>query len=156
MNNMENNNVNVNSTFDKLLCQTIKYNNSISIKSTTLEEVYYYTRTFNTTKLYKMCSVRLSIPFTGNTGGIGTRSRILFYLDDELICDGSIHNGVSYELKPLQLFGETFDLKPGEHIVKLMCSSGGGELFIPLYDKRCSEHTIKPEMSGKIVVLGFN
>ena len=105
---------NHNSSFDKLLCQTIKYNDSIKIVSKTLTEVYHYTRIFNTSKNYKMCTVRLSIPFTGNNGGLGVRSRILLYLDEELICDGSIYNGSKYELKPLQLYGEIFDLKLGE------------------------------------------
>ena len=143
-------------SFDKLLCQTIKYNDSIKIVSKTLTEVYHYTRIFNTTKNYKMCTVRLSIPFTGNNGGLGVRSRILLYLDEELICDGSIHNGSSWELKPLQLYGETFDLKPGEHTIKLMCCVSGNELFIPHLNLGGIEYTIKPEISGKMVALGFN
>ena len=144
------------SSFDKLLCQTIKYNDSIKISSKTLTEVYHYTRNFNTSKNYKMCTVRLSIPFTGNSGEIGARSRILLYLDEELICDGSIHNGTKWELRPLQLYGETFDLKHGEHTVKLMCCVSGNELFIPHYNLEAIEYTIKPEISGKMVVLGFN
>ena len=147
---------NYTSSFDKLLCQTINYNDSIKIDSKTLVEVYHYTRIFNTSKNYKMCTVRLSIPFTGNNGGLGIRSRILLYLDKELICDGSIHNGNTWELKPLQLFGETFNLNPGEHTVKLMCCVSGNELHIPHYNKEGIEYTTKPEISGKIVVLGFN
>ena len=103
-----------------------------------------------------MCTVRLSIPFTGNNGGLGVRSRILLYLDEELICDGSINNGSSWELKPLQLYGETFDLKPGEHTIKLMCCVSGNELFIPHLNLGGIEYTIKPEISGKMVALGFN
>ena len=143
-------------SFDKLLCQTIKYNDSIKIDSKSLIEVYHYTRIFNTNKKYKMCTVRLSIPFTGNNGGLGARSRILLYLDEELICDGSMHNGIQWELKPLQLYGEVFELKPGEHTVRLKCCVSGNELYIPHYNIKGAEFTIKPEISGKMVVLGFN
>ena len=143
-------------SFDKLLCQTIKYNDSIKIDSKSLIEVYHYTRIFNTNKKYKMCTVRLSIPFTGNNGGSGVRSRILLYLDEELICDGSMHNGIQWELKPLQLYGEVFELKPGEHIVRLKCCVSDNELYIPHYNLKGVEFTIKPEISGKMVVLGFN
>jgi len=145
-----------NSSFDILLNQTIKYNDSINIVSKTLVEVYHYTRSFTTTQNYKMCTVRLNIPFTGNDGGLSIRSRILLYLDEELICDGSIHNGTSYELKPLQLIGELFDLKSGKHIIKLKCCVSGNTLHIPHYNPEKIENTIKPELTGKIVVIGFN
>ena len=143
------------SSYDKLVCKTIKYNEPININSKTLTEVYHYSVDFTTNKKYKMVTVRLCIPFTGNSGGVGARSRILLYLDKEMICDGSIHNGTSYDLKPLHLYGEVFDLPPGKHSVKLMCSTAGGILTIPHYDSRYIDHTDKPEISGKVTILGF-
>ena len=87
--------------FDILINEKIGYNGYIKIDSKDLEEVHHYSRTFITNRNYKMLSVRLSIPLTGNSGNKGARSRILLYLDDEVICDGSIHNGVSWELRPI-------------------------------------------------------
>lgn len=127
----------------------MKYNDSIKVNSKTLIEVDHYTRIFITSKEYKMCSVRLSISFTGNNGQLGECSRIILYLDDGLICDGSLHNGTAFELKALQLFWEKFNLKPGQHTVKLLCCVNGSELFIPHYEVNYIENIVAPKLSGK-------
>ena len=59
-------------------------------------------------------------------------------------------------IKTITIIREIFDLKPGEHTVKLMCCVNGNELFIPHLNLEGIEYTIKPEISGKMVVLGFN
>ena len=141
--------------FDILINEKIGYNDYIKIDSKDLEEVHHYSRTFITKRNYKMCSVRLSIPLTGNSGNVGARSRILLYLDDEVICDGSIHNGVSWELRPINLIGEIFDLKAWEHKIKLLCCVNDGILYIPCYNRQCIEHTLSPKLTGKLIVLGF-
>ncbi len=36
-----------------------------------------------------------------------------------------------------------------------MCCVDGGTLNIPLYNTNYIEHTVKPEISGKLIILGF-
>ena len=135
--------------------ERIHYNSSVTINSPNLTEVYYYTREFKTIHEFKMLTVILDIPFTGNKTAC-SRSRILLYLDDELLCDGTIYNQVEWELKPLHLQGITFNVRPGDHKVRLMCCVDKGILHIPCYVGKCIENTIKPELSGKIVIIGQN
>ena len=59
-----------------------------------------------------MLTVILDIPFTGNQCS-RSRSRILLYFGDELLCDGTIFNQNEWELKPLNLEGIVVDVKPG-------------------------------------------
>ena len=51
-----------NSNLDILKNETIKYNNSIIISLKKLEEVYFYSRDINTSKDYKLISIKLNIP----------------------------------------------------------------------------------------------
>lgn len=129
--------------------------NSITITSPKLTEVYHYSREFKTLHEFKMLTVILNIPFTGNNTA-SSRSRILLYFDDELLCDGTIFNSNSWELKPLHLEGIAVDVKPGNHKVKLICCVDQGELNIPHYNVNGIEHRIKPEISGKLVIIGQN
>ena len=135
--------------------ERIHYNNSITINSLNLTEVYHYSREFKTFNEFKMLTVILDIPFTGNNVAI-SRSRILLYLDDELLCDGTIFNQNQWELKPLHLEGIAVDIKPGNHKVKLMCCVDKGILNIPHFNEINIEKTIKPELSGKFVIIGQN
>ena len=89
--------------------QRINYNNSITINTPQLTEVYHDTREFKTCHEFKMLTVVLNIPFTGNDTA-DARSRILLYLDDELLCDGSVYNTNPWELKPLHLEGIAVDV----------------------------------------------
>ena len=134
--------------------ERINYNSTIKISSPQLTEVYHYSREFKTLHEFKILTVILNIPFTGNYTA-GSRSRILLYLDDELLCDGTFYTN-SWELKPLHLEGIAVDVKPGNHKVKLMCCVDKGELNIPHYNVIGIEHTIKPELSGKMVIIGQN
>jgi len=135
--------------------EKIGYNCSITVTSNQLTEVFHYSREFITKKDYNILIVKLSIPFTGNNTQ-GKRSRILLYLDDEIICDGTMYNEVHWELKPLFLEGIGINVKSANHKLKLMCCVDGGELNIPHYNPGCIEHTIKPEISGRLIILGFN
>ena len=67
-----------------------------------------------------------------------------------------MYNQVNWELKPLFLEGIGMNIKSGNHKIKLMCCVDGGELYIPHYNSGYIEHTIKPEISGKLIILGFN
>ena len=135
--------------------ETINYNNSIVINSRKLSEVFCYSREFKTPHDIKVLTVKLDIPFTGNDT-IGSRSRILLYLDDTLLCDGTMHNQDQWELKPLHLEGICVDVKPGIHKLKLMCCVDKGNLHIPHYHTAYIEHTIDPKISGKLVIIEQN
>ena len=107
-----------------------------------LSEVYNYSRYFTTNIDYKLITVKLNIPLVG----IDKKKlfRILLYLDNEMICDGSIWSHVEWELKPIFLEGIGFNIKKGNHSVKLMCSVTGGQLNIPYFDISSALNTIKP------------
>ena len=94
----------INNNLDIIKKETIQYNGAILVDSKELTEVYHYSRVFNTNSDYKLITVKLNIPLVG----IDTKrqySRILLYLDNEMICDGSIWSHVEWELKPIYLEG---------------------------------------------------
>ena len=144
-----------NTVNDLIKNEKIGYNNSIQINSQSLIEVYHYSREFLINIDYKILTVKLNIPFSGNDSS-NKRSRILLYLDEEMICDGSIFNTNSWELKPLFLEGISVNVKAGYHKIKLMCCVDGGTLNIPHYNTNNFEHKIKPELSGRLTIIGQN
>ena len=58
--------------------EKIGYNEHITIDSKELTEVYHYSREFVTFFDYKLLTIKLSIPFTGNNTG-NARSRVILY-----------------------------------------------------------------------------
>ena len=144
-----------NSRLDILMNETIKYDNTISIKENKLMEIYHYSRTFYTNVDYKLINVKLNIPLVGLDKAT-QYARILLYFDDEMICDGSMWSHVEWELKPLYLDGISTNIKAGNHKVKLMSCVTGGTLNIPYFDTTSVLFTIKPELSGKIIIIGQN
>ena len=148
-------NLSHNSSIHIIKNERINYNNSVKISSTQLTEVFYYSREFKTFHDIKVLTVKLDIPFTGNEI-VGTRSRILLYLDDHLLCDGTMYNQVNWELKPLHLEGTVVDIKPGNHKIKLMCCVNGGILHIPHFHPQYIENTIKPPISGNLLIIAQN
>ena len=146
------------SSYDYLLpgkILTIGFNDNITINSKVLTEVYHYTRKFETKIPYKACKVELYIPFTGFDKA-NHRARILLYLDDKVICDGSRFSSVDWLLIPLSLKGELYDLKPGTHTVTLKCCVDGDTLYIPHYHKNCIEATLDPPIQATLNVVGIN
>ena len=144
-----------NSNLDILKNETIKYNNSIEISFKKLDEVYYYSRDINTTKDYKLISIKLNIPLVA-IDEKKNYARILLYFDNQMIYDGSMWSHVEWEMKPLNLEGIVTDIKKGEHKLKLKCCVSGGKLQIPYCDTSSILYSIKPELSGKLIVIGQN
>lgn len=141
------------SSFDIIKNEKIGYNCGITVTSSNLTEIYHYSREFITHIDYKLLSIKLNIPYTGNNGN--NRSRIILYLDNEAICDGSIYNS-NWELRPFQLEGICVNVKAGNHKLKLMCCVDAGKLYIPAFGIDCIENTIKPEIFGKLIIIGQN
>ena len=141
-------------SFDIIKNEKIGYNNGIGVSSTQLIEVFHYSREFVTHVDYKLLTVKLNIPYTGHDTA-GKRSRIILYLDDEAICDGSMFN-TNWELRPLQLEGICLNVKAGNHKIKLMACIEGGNLYIPALGLDCVEKTIKPEIFGRMIIIGQN
>ena len=73
-----------------------------------------------------------------------------------MICDGTMWSHVEWEMKPLNLEGIAADIKKGEHKLKLKCCVNGGKLQIPYYDTKSILYSIKPELSGKLIIIGQN
>ena len=85
---------------DILKDEKITYSSSVFFNSKKLEEIQFYTREFTTTKNYKVCTVDLNIPMTGNESACH-RARILLYLDEEIIFDASCFDPSNWCLKTL-------------------------------------------------------
>ena len=143
--------MNANSCVNIIMNETIKYNNSFLIKTNTLMENYHYSRTFYINMNSKLINIKLNIPLVG-IDKEKQYARILLYFDD----DGSMWSHIPWELKPLHLEGIATNVKEGYHKIKLMCCVTGGSLNIPYFDTDSVLFKIKPELSGKLVVIAQN
>lgn len=131
------------------------YSCSVTFNSQTLEEISFYTREFTTTKNYKLCTVDLSIPMTGNDTA-NKRARILLYLDDEIIFDATCHDPSNWNLKSLVISAKKLNLLTGHHKIKLMGCVDGGTFHIPHFNVYGIENAISPKISGRLHIIGQN
>ena len=137
-----------------LFQQNLEYIASVLINQKELTEVPYYTREFKTEQIYNIVQVNINIPFTA-IDKEWSRARILTYLDNEKICDSSIHSRLDYELKPLTIIGYVKNLPIGNHKIKILACVDQGTLNLPhLWEKRI-EYTIKPIVSGSMTIIGL-
>ena len=134
--------------------EKIGYNQSVIVNSKELTEVFYYTREFETYINFKLCTVQLNIPYSG-LRGYDSVARILLYLDEDLICDGSIYSKEAYILRPLNLSGYKSNLIAGHHKLILKACTDNAELHIPHININGSEYIIKPPISGSILIVGY-
>ena len=96
----------------------------------------------------------MNIPYSG-IRGYSTVARILLYLDEDLIYDGSIFSKEAYILRPLNLSGYKCNLLAGHHKIKIMACTDNAELHIPHVNVTGDEYTIKPSISGSILIVGI-
>ena len=143
------------SLFDIIKDEKIGYNQSVIVNSLQLSEIHYYSREFDTNKNYKLCTVQLNIPYTG-IRGFETIARILLYLDEEMIYDGTIYSKNAYILRPLNLSGHKSNLQAGHHSLKLFACTSNAELHIPHLNLMGQENLIKPAISGSYLIIGYN
>ena len=134
--------------------EKIGYNQSVIVSSKELTEVFYYSREFDTFINFKLCTVQLNIPYSG-LRGYESVARILLYLDEDLICDGSIYSKEAYILRPLNLSGYKSNLIAGHHKLILKACTNNAELHIPHININGSEYIIKPPISGSILIVGY-
>ena len=134
--------------------EKIGYNQSVIVNSKELTEVFYYSREFETYINFKLCTVQLNIPYSG-LRGYESVARILLYLDEDLICDGSIYSKEAYILRPLNLSGYKSNLIAGHHKLILKACTDNAELHIPHININGSEYIIKPPISGSILIVGY-
>ena len=153
---VDNAQVPISPNFDIIKDEKIGFNDTIKIKSSQLTEVYHYSREFDTNIDYKLCTVQLNIPFSSLMYGCCC-ARILLYLDDDMICDGSFAIQKDWFLHPLNLFGHKTNLKKGHHKMKLMAAvNNNSELHIPHINFEGPEYTVKPTISGNLLIIGNN
>ena len=143
------------SLFDIIKDEKIGYNQSVIVNSLQLSEIHYYSREFDTNKNYKLCTIQLNIPYTG-IRGFETIARILLYLDEEMIYDGTIYSKNAYILRPLNLSGHKSNLQAGHHSLKLFACTSNAELHIPHLSVMGQENLIKPAISGSYLIIGYN
>ena len=144
-----------NSNFDILIDEQIGYNQSIIISSLFPTEIFHYSRQFVTNKNYKLCTVKLNIPYT-TTKGFRTIARVLLYLDNDMIYDGTIFSEQSNIIRPMNFNGHKSNLNFGQHSLKLMACVNSGELHIPHLNKTGQEFLIQPPISGSLLIIGYN
>ena len=142
------------SSIDVIKSEKIGYNKSVIVNSRQLSEVFYYSREFDTNINYKLCTVQLNIPYSGIRKK-DSIARIILYIDEEAIYDGSIYNVEDYILRPINLCGNKINLMAGHHKIKLMACTNNEELHIPHLNWLGQEFTIKPEIFGSYLVIGY-
>ena len=142
------------SNFDIIKSEKIGYNQSVVVNSNNLTEDFYYSREFDTKINYKLCTVQLNIPYSGIRQK-NSIARIILYLDEEEIYDGSIYNVEDYILRPINLCGNKINLMAGHHKVKLMACTNNEELHIPHLNLKGVEYTIKPSIFGSYLIIGY-
>ena len=144
-----------NSNLNIIKDEKIGYNQSIIINSKELNEVFHYSREFDTNIDYKLLTVQLNIPYTATMENY-SMARILLYLDEDMIYDGTICSHAGLVLRPLNLFGHKSHFRAGHHKIKLMACTSSGELHIPHLNLKGLEFLIKPSLSGSYLILGYN
>ena len=135
--------------------ERIGYNQSVIVNSRQLAEIFYYSREFITNINFNLCTIQLTIPYSG-IRGYNTVARILLYLDNEVIYDSSIYSKEAYILRPLNLSGHKCNLLAGHHKIKLLACTNNAELHIPHLNPKGEENMIQPPISGSYLVIGFN
>ena len=88
-----------------------------------------------------MLDIKLTIPFTSKDTD-NSRSKILLYLDDELLCDGSIYNSIKWILRLIHL------------MVKSLIQNQ--EINIPHIHFNGIKYTKEPKLNGTLVIIGYN
>ena len=131
--------------------EVIGFNCEIKSNSKDFEELYHYSREFNVTNNYSFCSVTYSIPFVCS---YQCRSRILLYLDDEVLDDCTMHC-LKDDLRPLKLSGIFENLQIGRHKVKIMACTDGGTLVIPHINPPFIEITKSPKITARLDIIGY-
>ncbi|KAG4104423.1 hypothetical protein H8356DRAFT_926908 [Neocallimastix lanati (nom. inval.)] len=150
------NNTSNNRGTDILYSQKIMYNSNVTVFNRDFTEVAFYSRNFCATKDYNFVKVELNIPFTG-IDNANHRARIVVYIDDEVICDSTIHTPANWILYPLFISGFSLNVKEGMHMFKIKaCVDDGGTLYIPHVNPDCIESTKEPKISGSLLITGTN
>ena len=137
-----------------LFQQKLEYIAPVLIDQKELTEVPYYTREFKTEQIYNIVQVNINIPYTSMDTDY-SHGKILTYLDNEMICDSTIHNRYQWELKPLTIIGYVKNLPIGNHKIKILACVDKGTLNLPHLWKTCIEYTIKPIVSGSMTIIGI-
>ena len=137
-----------------LFQQKLEYIAPVLIDQKELTEVPYYTREFKTEQIYNIVQVNINIPYTSMDTDV-SHGKILTYLDNEMICDSTIHNRYQWELKPLTIIGYVKNLPIGNHKIKILACVDRGTLNLPHLWKTCIEYTIKPIVSGSMTIIGI-
>ena len=137
-----------------LFQQKLEYIAPVLIDQKELTEVPYYTREFKTEQIYNIVQVNINIPYTSMDTDC-SHGKILTYLDNEMICDSTIHNQYQWELKPLTIIGYVKNLPIGNHKIKILACVDKGTLNLPHLWKTCIEYTIKPIVSGSMTIIGI-
>ena len=115
----------------------------------------HYARTFTTKNDYKLCTINVNIPFTGNDTP-SARNKIVLTLDDEPLYDGQFHSTVFWDLRPLAIIAHKVDLKAGIHNIKVLGVAENGTLYAPPYNTDCMEHKMFPKLLGSMLITGIN
>ena len=137
-----------------LFQQKLEYIAPVLIDQKELTEVPYYSREFKTEQIYNIVQVNINIPYTSMDTDC-SHGKILTYLDNEMICDSTIHNQYQWELKPLTIIGYVKNLPIGNHKIKILACVDKGTLNLPHLWKTCIEYTIKPIVSGSMTIIGI-
>jgi hypothetical protein len=132
--------------------EDFKYTSSVTCNSATLAAIPFYGRAFNAPANFSLCTISLCIPFTGNDTAT-SRSRVLVYLDSELIYDATMYGQVAWQLVPINIHAYKVGLACGQHSLNVYACVDKGNLNIPHYNSACIEGTTQPSLSGSLTII---
>ena len=135
-----------------LLHDKISYNCDITIVGNELKEIPHYTRTFYADRDFTLCTINLSIPYTGNCKAYG-RSKIVLFLDQEPICTEMMVSHSDWDLSNKTMIVNYPFLKKGEHKIYVKAAVDDGRLFMPHFLVGALD-TAEPAIFGLVTVVG--
>jgi len=138
-----------------LYSQKIFYKSKVKFSNRKFSEINFYSRNFKTNKNYNLVKIEMCIPFTG-LDTAEKRARIVAYIDNEVICDLTIHTPKKWLLRPIYISGFSLNVNEGKHRFKIKACVESGNLYIPYVESGFFKKPEEPKKFCSLLITGIN
>jgi len=129
------------------------YTTSIHVQSKGFTTIPKYTKRVFTNDMDYL-EVTYRIPFTGNQV-TNSRSRLTVMFDQTVVTTFAKYNTHPWELNDVVLTGRVYNVKRGNHIVKILGAVDRGILNVPHFNPGLIENTLDPKINGNLYLFGI-